>query len=144
MTTEQTIPDGFARHERRSGLTAPWEPIYASTTADAFCLGLFAGKAHVNSRGFVHGGLLSALTDNAMGLSCARLIDDIGGLVTVSLNVDFLGTAFQGQWIEIRATPTRVGKSLSFAEAHVYASDQLCATAKAVFKVQLKTTQPEM
>lgn len=141
MTTEQTIPNGFSPHSRRSGLTDPWEPIYASTRSDTFCLGLFADTPHVNSRGFVHGGLLSALADNAMGLSCARLIDSVAGLVTISLNVDFLGTAHTGEWIEIQATPTRVGKSLSFAEARIYSNDQLCATAKAVFKVQLKQTQ---
>lgn len=141
--TEHELPDGFKRHSRRSGLTDPWEPIYASADEDAFSLGLFASEPHVNSRGFVHGGLLSALADNAMGLSCARLIENVAGLVTISLNVDFLGTAYKNDWIEINAKPNRIGSSICFAEARIYAANQLCATAKAVFKVQLLPTKQE-
>lgn len=141
--TEQELPEGFTRHSRRSGLTDPWEPIYSSADDDTFSLGLFAGEPHVNSRGFVHGGLLSALADNAMGLSCARLIENVAGLVTISLNVDFLGTAYKNDWIEIRAKPNRIGSSVCFAEARIYSASQLCATAKAVFKVQLLPSQKE-
>lgn len=136
MHTTQSIPAGFKPHTRKSGLTDPWEPIYAASVESTFCLGLLADAPHVNSRGFVHGGLLSALADNAMGLSCARQLENIGGLVTVSMTIDFLGTAHVGQWVEVRATPSRVGKSLCFADANIYSNDELCATAKAVFKVQ--------
>ena len=66
------IPNGYALHTRRSGLTAPWEPIFVKTTEDAVILGLRAAPAHANSRGLVHGGLLTALADNAMGLSCGH------------------------------------------------------------------------
>lgn len=141
MQTKHNPPTGFARHTRRSGLTDPWEPIYAAAIEDSFSLALFADSAHVNSRGFVHGGLLSALADNAMGLSCAKQIDNVVGLVTVSLNTDFLGTAKIGQWIEVRATPTRIGNSVCFAEAKIYADEHLCATAKGVFRAQIRNAQ---
>lgn len=135
MKKEHDVPAGFSRHTRRSGLTDPWEPIYASATDDHFCLGLLADTPHVNSRGFVYGGLLSALADNAMGLSCARQLKDGSGLVTISLSTDFLGTAHQGHWVEVQAKPSRLGRSLCFAEARIYSDQQLCATAKAVFRI---------
>ena len=65
-------PEGFVRHDRKSPLTDPWEPLWRRVSGDTVILGLRAGAAHTNSRGFVHGGLISALADNAMGLSCAR------------------------------------------------------------------------
>jgi len=34
-------------------------------------MGLWLAKPHTNSRGLIHGGLISALADNAMGYSCA-------------------------------------------------------------------------
>ena len=61
-------PAGFERHDRKSPMTAPWEPLYRRISGGAVILGLRAGPAHTNSRGFVHGGLISALADNAMGL----------------------------------------------------------------------------
>lgn len=135
MNKSKEIPSGFVRHDRRSGLTDPWEPIYASSTTTGLVLGIYADQAHVNSRGFVHGGLLSALADNAMGLSCARQMDNVGGLVTISLSIDYLGTAHIGEWIEVRATPTRLGKSVCFSEARIFSNEKICATAKAIFKV---------
>tara|TARA_Y100000780_G_scaffold109527_1_gene98947 strand:- start:63 stop:482 length:420 start_codon:yes stop_codon:yes gene_type:complete len=133
--TSSEIPSGYARHTRRSGLTDPWEPLYAMERADGLSLGLRAAQAHANSRGFVHGGLMSALADNAMGLSCARQLTDISGLVTVSLSVDFLGTARCGQWLEVRATARKTGRNLCFAEALVLADGEVCARASGVFKV---------
>ncbi len=131
----ETPPAGFARHDRQSPLTDPWEPLFSRYTDGAVVLGLRAGTAHTNSRGFVHGGLISALSDNAMGLSCARRLDKVGGLVTVNLSVDFLGSAFKGQWLEFDTVFVKPGRSLAFAQAFVTADGQPIAKANAVFKV---------
>lgn len=136
--SDTCIPDGYKPHTRRSGLTDPWEPLYAKPHDQGLSIGLRAGPAHANSRGFVHGGLMSALADNAMGLSCAQQLEGIQGLVTVSMTMDFLGSAQTGQWLEVRASVVRTGRSLCFAEALLLADDQPCARASAVFKVMGK------
>jgi uncharacterized protein (TIGR00369 family) len=128
-----TIPPGFERHYRQSPVTDPWEPIYSRKTRDAVVLGLVTEAAHTNSRGFVHGGLISALADNAMGLSCARRLGDAANLVTVNLTVDFLGSAQIGQWLEFDTVFVRPGGTLSFAQAFVTADGEPCARANAVF-----------
>jgi acyl-coenzyme A thioesterase PaaI-like protein len=60
---EGLVPKGFERHTRRSGLTEPWEPIYARRSTHGVSLAIRASAAHANSRGFVHGGLITALAD---------------------------------------------------------------------------------
>jgi acyl-coenzyme A thioesterase PaaI-like protein len=129
------VPEGFERHTRRSGLTDPWQPIYARRSSRGISLAIRAGAAHANSRGFVHGGLMSALADNAMGLSCGEQVANTSGLITVSLSVDFVGFAKVGQWLEIRPEVIKTGKSLCFAAALVLADDSVCARASGVFKV---------
>ena len=57
------MPEGYQRHTRRSPLTDPWEPLFARETADAVQLALDIRKAHCNSRGFAHGGLISSLAE---------------------------------------------------------------------------------
>lgn len=129
---ESMIPAGFERHFRRSGLTEPWEPLYSRQLENGVVqLGFRAGPAHANSRGFVHGGLLSALADNAMGLSCAQAGG--GAPITVNLAVDFVAAAQLGQWIEVRPTLIRSGRTLSFASALVTADERVCARANATF-----------
>jgi acyl-coenzyme A thioesterase PaaI-like protein len=136
MNDDSPVPEGFERHTRRSGLTDPWQPIYARRSSRGISLAIRAGAAHANSRGFVHGGLMSALADNAMGLSCGEQIANTSGLITVSLSVDFVGFAKVGQWLEIRPEVIKTGKSLCFAAALVLADDSVCARASGVFKIE--------
>ena len=130
-----SVPDHFARHARRSGLTAPWEPIYAHHTPDSVILAIRADVAHTNSRGLVHGGLIGALADNAMGLSCGVGMTGVAGLATVSLSIDFLSPARKGQWLEFRTGLVKRGGTLCFAQCVVAADADICASARATFRV---------
>ncbi len=138
MHETQSIPPGFERHYRQSPVTDPWEPIYSRKTDEAVILGLVAEAAHTNSRGFVHGGLISALADNAMGLSCSHRLGGEASLVTVNLTLDFLGSAQIGQWLEFTTAFVKNGGTLSFAQAFVTADGQPCARANGVFKLMRK------
>jgi uncharacterized protein (TIGR00369 family) len=137
MTTDisQSVPAGFNPHFRKSPLTDPWEPLYSKVMEGAIILGLIAGNQHCNSRGFVHGGLISALADNAMGLSCGKQHENLGGLVTVTLNMQFLAAAQKGQWLEFVTTSTKTGKSLDQAQGHITADGNICAYMSATFRV---------
>ncbi|HVN02752.1 MAG TPA: PaaI family thioesterase [Caulobacteraceae bacterium] len=135
MDAVLTQPEGFVRHFRQSPLTDPWEPLFSRKDGGIVTIGFRAGAPHANSRGFVHGGMLSALADNAMGLSCGQSLEGGASLVTVSLAVDFLGSAALGQWIEVRPTISRLGSTLCFAEAVVTADGVPCAKAHATFRV---------
>ena len=130
-----SVPEGFAPHFRKSPLTDPWEPLYSGTTEEAVIIGLRAGEAHTNSRGLVHGGLISALADNAMGLSAGLGLNAAGGLVTVSLAIDFLGVAKPGQWLEFTTAYAKRGKTLCFAQLFVTADGETVARANATFRV---------
>ncbi len=129
------IPNGFEPHFRKSPLTDPWEPLFSKRVETAVILGLYADDQHTNSRGFVHGGLITALADNAMGLSCAVQHDAVGSLVTVNLSIDFLGGAQKGQWLEFDTSFSKTGRSINFAQCFVTADGEPCARANATFKM---------
>jgi acyl-coenzyme A thioesterase PaaI-like protein len=133
------IPEGFGPHTRKSPLTDPWEPLYAKPASDRLMLGARVREAHCNSRGMPHGGFLAALADNAMGLSLgvnlAAVRQPVGGLVTVSLTLDYLGAAKLGQWLEFDTDFVKLGRSICFAEATVRADGIPVARARATFKV---------
>lgn len=140
MTESIAPPQGFEPHFRKSPLTDPWEPIYSRRLPDRIVLGLHAREPHTNSRGMVHGGLIAALADNAMGLSCVQvLIADgrkpEGGLVTVSMGTDFIGSAKLGQWVAFDTQYVKTGRTLCFAQAFITADGQVIGRADARFKV---------
>lgn len=130
-----TVPEGFSPHYRKSPLTDPWEPLYSLRTSDAVIIGLRIAAPHTNSRGFAHGGLITALADNAMGLSCGLGLEAAGGLVTVNLGMDFIGSAKVGQWLQVETNVVKRGRSLCFAQALITVDGEICARANGTFKV---------
>ena len=138
---ERPPPEGFVRHGRVSPLTAPWEPLYERALPDRLLLGLWLRTPHTNTRGSAHGGLIAALADKAMGLSCAvvrgitQADEDPASLVTVSLSVDYLETARIGQWFVIDTNFVKAGRSLCFTGADLTADGALVARAHATFRV---------
>ncbi|WP_420131209.1 PaaI family thioesterase [Rhodopseudomonas sp.] len=129
------IPEGFVRHARSSPLTAPWEPLYAKMTDDAVVLGLRIREAHTNSRGLAHGGLITALADNAMGYSCGLKLGGGARLLTASLAIDFIGSARIGQWLQIEPDVIKVGATLCVVQCFVTADGVRCARANGTFSV---------
>jgi len=138
--TETPPPEGFAPHFRKSPVTDPWEPLFSRALPDRVVIGLYVREPHTNSRGMVHGGLVAALADNAMGLSCVQVLSaaghkPAGGLVTVSLAIDYMSAAKLGQWVQIDTQYVKTGRTLCFAQAFVTADHEVIARADARFKV---------
>jgi uncharacterized protein (TIGR00369 family) len=133
--TATAIPDGFEPHFRKSPLTDPWEPLYAKRTDHAVIVGLRLAKPHTNARGLVHGGLIAALADNAMGYSCAQATGWTTTFVTISLAVDFVGTAAIGQWCAVESDVIKTGSTICFAQCLVKADDAVIARANGTFRV---------
>ena len=136
--TDLDIPEGFERQTRHSPLTDPWEPIYSKQTPDAIILGLRLAKPHTNARGFVHGGLIAALADKAMGHSCGHKMRGVYSLVTVSMSIDFISSAKIGQWLTVETDVIKTGATLCFAQCLVSADGATIARANGTFRVVKK------
>ena len=137
------VPEGFTPHFKQSRVTDPWEPIYSRILPAAVQVGVLLREDHCNSRGFVHGGVIATLADNAMGLSywqAAKATAATGpvrarGAVTVSLNIDYAATANLGQWLQVEPRVVRAGRSMGFVDALITADGATIARASATFRV---------
>jgi uncharacterized protein (TIGR00369 family) len=133
--TVTDIPSGFEPHFRKSPFTDPWEPLYAKKTDKAVSIGLRLAEPHTNARGLIHGGLIASLADNAMGYSCAQATSWTTSFVTVSLAVDFVGSAQIGQWLAVECEVIKTGKTICFAQSLIKADDAVIARANGTFRV---------
>jgi uncharacterized protein (TIGR00369 family) len=129
------IPEGFEPHFRKSPFTEPWEPLYSKKTENAVIIGLRLAKPHTNSRGLIHGGLIASLADNAMGYSCALVMGWTTSLVTISLAVDYVGSAEIGQWLAVESEVIKTGSTICFAQSLIKADDTVIARANGTFRV---------
>ena len=131
----ETIPAGFEPHFRKSPFTDPWEPLYSKRTDNAVHIGLRLAKAHTNARGLIHGGLIASLADNALGYSCAQATGWVTSFVTISLAVDYVGSAEIGQWLAVEGEVIKTGSTICFAQALIKADDVVIARANGTFRV---------
>lgn len=138
--TAADVPEGFEPHFRKSPLTDPWEPLYSKRTERAVIMGLRLAKPHTNARGLIHGGLIAALADNAMGYSCAQATGWRTSFVTISLSIDFIGSAGTGQWLSVESDVIRTGSTICFAQGLIKADDVVIARANGTFRVIKKET----
>lgn len=137
--TDFQVPEGFKVQTRTSPLTTPWGPLYRRSSGRSIDLGILLAEKHCNSRGLVHGGFIAALADNAMGYTCGKAMEadgrPISGLVTISLNVDYMGAAKLGQWMTWEPQLLKATRTIAFVQAMVLADGQPVARANGNFKI---------
>jgi acyl-coenzyme A thioesterase PaaI-like protein len=95
-------------------------------------LGFRVAGAKLNGRGFLHAGVISTIADAALGHCLARLADPPVRLVTINLSCDYVGTAHEGEWVDITVTPTRLGRRLAAATG-TFTTDRPIATVSGLF-----------
>jgi uncharacterized protein (TIGR00369 family) len=127
------VPKGF----ELSFLTSPFlelvGPFYTKDHDGGFIIGVRAAKKHCNTRGFIHGGLISTLADFALGYNAARSGSPPMKVATINLATDFSGYAELGDWLEAHVDIQKVGKSLAFANAYIYANGKRIARSSGVY-----------
>jgi uncharacterized protein (TIGR00369 family) len=134
------VPEGFVPYERRSPVTDAWQPLFFKQEAEAIVIGMTVRAAHCNGRGFLHGGVISALADQAMGLSVIQAMGHRnmargGQGFTVNLALDFLASGQVGQWAEFAPRVLKLGGSIAFVDCIASANGAPIARANATFRV---------
>lgn len=136
MPDAPAIPEGFRRLviggpfvERQGGLYGRWTGTHA-------LLGFRVGPYHVNPANTAHGGMLATLAD--MLIPCAANYQEkLQGrfLPTVSLNIDYLGAAPLGAWVEGQGEVLKRTSNLLFAQGLVRADGKVILRLSGVYKM---------
>lgn len=138
QSQSSSIPPGFEPSPIGDGFIDHIGIPYARREADGtYVLAFRAQKHHLNIRNVVHGGMLSAFADVAIGMNLARSAVHIGSepLATLNLSVDFIGTARDGDWVEASVSLSKKAGKVRFGHCDVRANGRLVVQAKGVFYV---------
>ena len=89
-----------------------------------------------NHAGFVHGGMISALADSAMGRSLRTIKPGVARAMSFDLKLSFISPAKVGETLRATGHVIHAGKRTAVAECRVVAPDgRLVATASGTFAV---------
>lgn len=93
--------------------------------------------------GVIHGGVITALLDNACGTAVGSKTAAHGGIATLDLRIDYMKAATPGEDIFAFAECFKVTKNIAFSRAIAFHTDRNdpIATCTATFMLGLKGTR---
>jgi uncharacterized protein (TIGR00369 family) len=92
------IPPGFRELADLKGFAASNGPWFEATLSDRTIRGFLPGPQHANTLGIVHGGMLAAFLDSAMGTAVFHTLNR--RCVTLTLSLDYLVPGRVGDWLQ--------------------------------------------
>ncbi|MBU3740329.1 MAG: PaaI family thioesterase [Rhodoferax sp.] len=129
-------PAGFRRVRLGGGFLEQVGPLYARWTGERLQLGFRVEERHANPLAICHGGMMATLAD--MLVPCAamyQLPSEQRFLPTISLQIDYLGPAPVGSWVQGEAEVLRVTGRLLFGQALATADGQPALRVSGIFKL---------
>ena len=93
-----SIPPGFRELKEAIGFAAANGPWFEKVENGRAIRGFMPGPQHANALGIVHGGMLAAFLDSAMGTAVWHGLQRRA--VTLRLSLDYLGPARIGDWLQ--------------------------------------------
>jgi uncharacterized protein (TIGR00369 family) len=95
---EASVPEGFRELAGAVGFAEANGPWFEKIDNGRVIRGFLPAARHANALGIVHGGMLAAFLDSAMGTAVWRTLGRRS--VTLRLSLDFLGPARIGDWLQ--------------------------------------------
>ena len=141
----QSVPADFAPLETSSPFITYIGPLYVRVLDDRIDLGLLIKEIHCNRGGRLHGAMVTAIADIALGQNVGRALaangafDNLNGntspMATVNMTTDFVGSAKIGDWVETRVDVQRAGRTMAFANAYLVCEGERIARTSGIYKV---------
>ena len=92
------VPPGFRELTEAAGFAAVNGPWFEKIDGDRLIRAFRPAGRHANSHGIVHGGMLAAFLDSAMGTAVFHTLQRRA--VTLKLSIDYLGPGRIGDWLQ--------------------------------------------
>ncbi|MEI8400810.1 MAG: PaaI family thioesterase [Alcaligenaceae bacterium] len=140
MTLPDGVPAGFEPIFMVEPFTQRIGPIYSKPDGkNQFKLGFLVDESHLNIERVVHGGMLSTVADQAIGINVAHANSQSNDVLTMHLSVDFISPAVLGDWVEATATLSKISGRVRFGNCELKVGERLVLKASAIFAA--RTTQ---
>ncbi|MBO0332500.1 PaaI family thioesterase [Sneathiella sp. CAU 1612] len=130
---EKSPPPGFVQSHTRGPFSTHNGPFFHKVEGDQFWHGLYIAERHCNSRGRLHGGMMTTFADGLMATAVARANKITA--VTISLNCDICSAADIGDWLEGTARQIGLNDGIAYVEAEAWVGGKTIFTASGVFRL---------
>jgi uncharacterized protein (TIGR00369 family) len=136
MSPDSPVPEGFRPAAIHGDFVIFNGPLFGRVVDGRLQLGFRVEQRHTNPLGICHGGMLATFVD--MLVPCAAMYTpgrERRFLPTISLQIDYLGSAKLGAWVQGEAQILRTTRNLVFGQGLVSADDAPCVRMSGIFKL---------
>lgn len=136
MTASQDLPEGFRPARIGGPFVAHNVVFHGRWTGQRMQLGFRVQAQHCNPVGSCHGGMLATFADMLMPVAALyQWQGERRFLPTISLQMDYLGPAKLGAWVQGEADVLRSTRNLLFASGNVTADGEPALRVSGIFKL---------
>ena len=129
------VPDGFRLYDiSRMPFMQLLGPVYSKGDDKNLQLGVRVEHKHCNSLGTVHGGFVATLADVAAGRALVNNHVEEKSAMTISLNLDYIGTAKAGAWLDAKVFIKKGTGGVGFCVVDIVEGERLIMSASGAFK----------
>ncbi len=135
-TAMENIPEGFQAVKIGGPFIFHNGPLYAKWSGQRLLLGFRVEERHSNPLKVCHGGMLATFAD--MLIPCAAMYQgqmERRFLPTISLQIDYMGAAPLGAWVQGEADVLRSTRNMLFGQGLVTADGQAALRVSGIFKM---------
>jgi uncharacterized protein (TIGR00369 family) len=135
--TPETLPDPAAAgwtELAETGFSQSIGPFWTRPGAAQPLWAIRTDDRHRNNNGGVHGGLIAALADHAMGNVARRAVDG-RATATIQMDVHYLAAGRLGEFLVAHSTLVRQTRSIVFMRCEITAGTRVVATGTGVWKI---------
>lgn len=130
---ESLLADGWKEFEK-TGFIGLIGPILFKEDGGKIRYGFLADPKHENRRGVIHGGMLAAFADRAIG-AAARASREGVGVATIEIGVHYMASVNVGDLVVADCEVVRMTRSLAFMRGTLTVADRVVATTEGVLKL---------
>lgn len=118
--------------ELGAGFMAVFGPIYLNRVTST--LGFRVAAQHLNPVNVCNGGAMATFADTQIAAVHRGAGSSDGHAPTISLSLDYIGTAPNGAWVEAAVTLLKQTRSMIFTQALITTDGQLVARSNAIYR----------
>ena len=126
--------EGWIIRDDEPGFMVLIGPLWQQGEGQDLAFGFLAEEKHLNRRGVVHGGMLMAFADQALGLTAREAT---GGMpqATIQLDTHFIAPVAAGEFVEARAKVVRRTRAILFMRGTLAVGERAVASSQGIWKV---------
>ena len=118
-----------------------WEngPIFERKVEEGVQRGFRIAPRHINAGGALHGGMVMTFADILLATAVHAIAEP--PFVTVRLTTDFVGPAFEGEWVEGTAEAEPPVDGIIAVRGLIQVDERSVASVQGLFKAMVRTNK---